>query len=86
MLSFANIYDVNITEYVVERLAQKYCLNNHLKKKLYEHRMSELESDNFVLYGTGYVAQKICRELKDKSIYPRGFLVTKNKKEELLIL
>lgn len=84
MLAKDNIYDVNITEYVVERLAQKYCLNNHLKKKLYEHRMSELESDNFVLYGTGYVAQKICRELKDKSIYPRGFLVTKNKKEEAI--
>lgn len=84
MLAKDNIYDVNITEYVVERLAQKYCLNNHLKKRLYEHRMSELESDNFVLYGTGYVAQKICRELKDKSIYPRGFLVTKNKKEEAI--
>ena len=84
VLAKDNIYDVNITEYVVERLAQKYCLNNHLKKRLYEHRMSELESDNFVLYGTGYVAQKICRELKDKSIYPRGFLVTKNKKEEAI--
>lgn len=79
-----NIYDVNIPEYVMECLARKYCLMCYAQKRLYEHQIKELKSDHFVIYGAGYVAKKIYRELKDKSIYPKCFLVTEDKKEGVM--
>ena len=82
VLAKKNIYDVNILEYVMGHIAQKYNLVNQVQERLYEHQMDELKSDKFVLYGAGYVAQKIYKKLKDKCIYPRCFLVTSDKKEE----
>ncbi len=84
VLAKKNIYDVNILEYVMEHIAQKYCLSNQVQRKLYEHQIRELKPNNFIIYGAGYVSQKIYRKLKDKNIFPRCFLVTKDKKEEVI--
>lgn len=83
LLTKKNIHDVNVLKYVMEHIAWKFYLGNQVQKRLYEHQMEKLKSDNFVVYGAGYVAQKIYRKLRDKSIYPRCFLVTKDKKESV---
>ncbi len=81
LLEKKNIYDVNILEYVIGYIAQKYYIGNQVQKRVFEHQLRGLKSDNFVIYGAGYVAQKIYKKLKDKGIYPRCFLVTKDKDE-----
>ena len=46
--------------------------------------MKNLKPDQFVIYGAGHVGRKIYRELKDKGIYPKCFLVTQDKKEDMI--
>ena len=79
-----NIQDLNILEYVLDCLVHKYRSCSYIQRKLYESQMEDLKPDQFVIYGAGHVGRKIYRELKDKGIYPKCFLVTQDKKEDMI--
>lgn len=77
-----NRKDLNVLEYVLDCIIHRYKICSRIQRKLYESQIDNLKSDNFVIYGAGHIAQKIYRELKDKRIYPKCFLVTREKKED----
>lgn len=79
-----NIQDLNVLEYVLDCLVHKYRSCSYIQRKLYESQMKNLKPDQFVIYGAGHVGRKIYRELKDKGIYPKCFLVTQDKKEDMI--
>lgn len=79
-----NIQDLKVLEYVLDCLVYKYGLCSHIQRKLYESQMKNLKPDQFVIYGAGHIAKKIYRELKNKRRYPKCFLVTRNKKEDMI--
>ena len=84
MTAGKNIQDLNVLEYVLDCLVHKYRSCSYIQRKLYESQMKNLKPDQFVIYGAGHVGRKIYRELKDKGIYPKCFLVTQDKKEDMI--
>ena len=84
MAAGKNIQDLNVLEYVLDCLVHKYGLCSHIQRKLYESQMENLKPGQFVIYGAGHIARKIYRELKDKRRYPKCFLVTRDKKEDMI--
>lgn len=79
-----NVYNLNVIEDVLAGVVHRYRLCSCIQRKLYEGQMKNLKSGKFVIYGAGYIAQKIFRELKEKRIYPECFLVTRDKKEDMI--
>lgn len=76
--------DKNILQYALEHAAKKCYLNRNVQEKLYENQMESLKTNNFAIYGAGDIARKIYCELENKKIYPKCFLVTNEKKEEVI--
>lgn len=76
--------ELNVLQFALEHVAQKYCAYTKLQKKLYRHQMGQLETGRFVIYGAGNVAREIYRKLEKEGIYPKCFLVTQAKKEDAI--
>ena len=79
-----HVTDINILKYAVEYAAEQNCLRNRVQCRLYENQLNRLESDHFVIFGAGNVAQIIYSELGNKGIYPKCFLVTGPKEREII--
>lgn len=76
--------ELNVLQFALEHVAQKYCAYTKRQKKLYRHQMGQLETGRFVIYGAGNVAREIYRKLEKEGIYPKCFLVTQAKKEDAI--
>lgn len=76
--------ELNVLQFALEHVAQKYCTYTKLQKKLYRHQMGQLETGRFVIYGAGNVAREIYRKLEKEEIYPKCFLVTSAKNEDAI--
>lgn len=74
--------DADVLTYAQEYIARKWRIANHIQKKLFENQMENLETNDFAIYGTGDIAHKIYRRLAHEEIYPKCFLVTRDRKEE----
>lgn len=74
--------DMDVVKCALEQIAQKCYRRVCVQKKLYESQMEGLKTDSFAIYGAGDVAHEIYCKLENKGIYPKCFLVTRNKKQE----
>jgi len=74
--------DINILEYALGHITQKWNACNCVQRKIYEKQMESLKTKKFAIYGAGDVAHEIYRNLGSEGIYPSCFLVTNNIKEE----
>ncbi len=76
-----HVTDINILKYAVEYAAEQNCLRNRVQCRLYENQLNRLESDHFVIFGAGNVAQIIYSDWEIKAYIQNAFLVTGPKKE-----
>lgn len=76
--------ELNVLQFALEHVAQKYCTYTKLQKKLYRHQMGQLETGHFAIYGAGNIAHEIYYELGKEGIYPKCFLVTSAKNEDAI--
>lgn len=78
------IDNVNILKYAVEYIARQNCQHNRVHGRLYESQLNRLESNHFVIYGAGNVAESIYAKLREKGVYPKCFLVTGSQEREMI--